>query len=161
VVFEWDGNERYRYAVRVSGPAGVLWEAADLPRRSLRYPDTAPPLAPGIPYTWELAAPGYPTQQTRFEILSDTEATRVNDVLLTLRQATADADRATATPVVMRTAVLFQEGLYAAAGRELESAIAKDQDEPTLRFLLAHVYAQIGLGGRAANAMDRARFLLR
>lgn len=63
VTFEWEGPEQIRYRLRVAGPQGVLWEPADLPRRPLPYPATAPALTPGVLYTWELEAPGQPAQR--------------------------------------------------------------------------------------------------
>ena len=43
VSFEWAGSDRLKYRVRLLGPQGaVMWEQADLTRRSLPYPTSAP-----------------------------------------------------------------------------------------------------------------------
>lgn len=55
VAFEWPGSDRLTYQVRLRGPQGaVVWERADLGRRPLAYPASAPKLTPGARYTWEL-----------------------------------------------------------------------------------------------------------
>ncbi len=159
LTFEWEGPEHLRYTVRVLGPDGVVWQQADLPRRPLRYPAGAPPLARGVKYAWELEAPGQPVQRTPFEIVSDEESRTIRQALAVLERDTRQGySRATVT--VMRAAFLFEGGLFAEARRELERAAAADPDEPTLRTMLGHVYDHTGLPGKAAQEFERAKALV-
>ncbi len=65
-VLEWTGSDRARYAVRVFGPQGPMWEQANLPQAPLPYPPNAPSLNPGVAYRWELETKDFPVQQGRF-----------------------------------------------------------------------------------------------
>src|SRR3990167_7303383 len=76
-VFEWEGSSRARYTLRVVGPGGVVWERSELPRAPLAYPATAPRLAPGVRYAWELEVRGHAVQRAELELLPDAEAQRV------------------------------------------------------------------------------------
>lgn len=149
--FEWDGGDRLRYAVRVVGPQGTVWQQRDLPRQPVGYPATAPPLTPGLTYHWELESPGHPVERSQFEVLSEANAARVHDALAALDHAEGYSP---GTLVVMRTALLFEEGLYDEARRQIEAAVEAQPDEPNLRLLQGHVYQRIGLNGKAADAFD-------
>ena len=156
--FEWTGPQAARYRVRLTGPAGVLWEQADLPRKAVAYPPTAPPLAPGTRYSWAVETPGQPVQEAPFEVLSAAEAARVQAALQDLGPS-AVAQYPASTVSLMRAGLLFQEGLYADARLELAAAIVAEPDEPTLRLLLAYVYDRVGLREQAAQEFDEAEFL--
>ena len=158
VTFEWSGSDRLRYSIRVRGPQGLLWEQAQLPRQPLNYPETAPTLRAGIQYSWELESKGYPRQQAQFQLLSGSEAARVQDAL-GLLQPDRLAGFPPNTVVLLRAGLLFREELYLAARRELLSGIAADPNEPTLHLLLGHVYDRIGLKELAAEAFEEARLL--
>lgn len=156
VVFEWEGSDGLSYTMRVLGHEGVLWEQKNVPRRAVSYPATATPLRPGVRYVWELEVPGQPVQRTQFEVLTDGETARVRTALGIVELATREGyPRATVT--VMRAALLSEEGLFTDARRELEAAVASNREEPTLRLLLGHVYDQIGLTEKAAEAFEQAR----
>lgn len=152
--FEWEGSDRLRYTVRVVGPQGTLWEQRDVPRQPIGYPATAPPLAPGAAYRWELEAPGHPAQRTQFEILGDADAARVRNALAALDRAEGYSP---GTLAVMRTALLFEEGLYNEARRQLDAALTAQPNEPNLRMLQGYVYQRIGLDAKAADAFDKAK----
>lgn len=156
--FEWDGNDRLQYRLRVWGPAGVVWERDGLPKQPVRYPETARPLEPGMLYTWRVEAPGYTTEPVRFEIVPEPEAARIRSRMELLRGADA-AVYPRNTVVLMRVAVLAGDGLYDAARRELEAAISADPGEAVLHTLLGYVYERMRLGVRAAHAFERARTL--
>ena len=156
MVFEWEGSDALTYTVRVLGPEGILWEQRNLPRRPVSYPATATPLRQGVRYQWELEAPGQPVERTQFEILKDGDTTRIRNALGVVERGTRDSyPRATVT--LMRAALLSEEGLFTEARRELEAAVAANREEPTLRLLLGHVYDQIGLTAKAADAFEQAR----
>jgi hypothetical protein len=158
VTFEWSGPPRTDYVVRLTGPQGLLWERAGIPRRPLPYPASAPPLAPGARYSWTLDAPGQSTQRADFEVVTEADAARVRAALTDLTPAALGGE--TGSPLALvRAGLLFQEGLYAEARRELMGAIAQDPDEPTIRQLLGHVYDRVGLVDLAAQEFDEAEFL--
>ncbi len=158
LVFEWDGPDHLRYGVKVVGPDGIVWTQTGLPRASLRYPTTAPPLAPGVRYTWELQVSGRSPQATSFEIVTDAEATRIRALLAGLDRTTQGYPRTTVA--VMQAALLYEEGLFAEARRALEEAAATDPREATVRFVLGHVYEHVGLSAKAAKAFDDANDLI-
>ena len=158
VVFEWSGSETLRYRVRVSGPQGLLWEQANLPRRLLTYPATAPALAPGVRYRWELEVAGQPAQRTEFEILAPAAAARARESVDLLTPASLPG-YSRSSVALMRAGFFFQEQLFADARRELMAAVAADPDEPTLHMLLGQVYDRIGLAELATRELVEARDL--
>lgn len=158
VTFEWAGSTTFRYRVRLAGPDGPVWEQADLPRRPLEYPAAAPPIIPGARYAWSLDVAGQPVQRAQFEVLAEAAAARVRAALAELAPASL-AGYPASTGVLLRAGLLFQEGLYADARRELLAGIAADPDEPTLRLLLGYVYDRVGLTELAAQEFDEAQYL--
>jgi hypothetical protein len=156
LVFDWLGSDRMRYRVRVVGAQGVVWEQAELERKPLRYPESAPPLTPGAKYLWELETKEHGVQVAPFEVASTAEAAAMRDSLGVLKSA---ATYPASTLVLMRAGLLFQERFYADARRELAAGIAAAPDEPTLHLLLGHVYDRIGLTQLAAQAFDEAESL--
>ncbi len=158
VTFEWSGSDTLRYKVRVLGPQGVLWEQANLPRKPVAYPASAPALEPGVRYSWQLETEGQPTQQAEFQILSADEAKRVRESLDILVPASLSGYPPSSI-ALMRAGYVLRDGLYTDARRELMTALAKDPDEPTLHLLLGQVYEQVGLGELARREFIEARDL--
>ena len=159
LTFEWSGSDRLKYRVRLLGPQGtVMWEQADLDRKPLAYPASAPALSPGVRYTWELETREHGVQRASFDVAQPADAARVKDALASLTPASAKG-YPPATLSLMRAGLLFQETLYADARRELVTAIAADPEEPTLHLLLGHIYDRTGLKGLAANEFDEAEAL--
>ena len=158
VTFEWSGSDALRYKVRVLGPQGMLWEQADLPRKPVPYPASAPALEPGVRYMWQLETAGQPVQQAEFEILPAAEAARVRDSLDMLVPASLPGYPPSSI-ALMRAGYELRDGLYADARRELLAALAGDPDEPTLHLLLGQVYDTIGLGELAQREFIEARDL--
>lgn len=158
VTFEWTGSDTLRYKIRVLGPQGIFWEQANLPRKPVTYPASAPALEPGVRYFWQLEAPGHPMQQAEFQILPPAEAQRVRESLDVLAPA-ALPGYTPSSIALMRAAYAMRDGLYADARRELLAAVAKDPDEPTLHLLLGQVYEQSGLGELAQREFIEARDL--
>jgi len=158
VTFEWSGSQTLRYKVRVLGPQGMLWEQANLPRRPIVYPASAPALEPGVRYLWQLETEGQPMQQAEFQILPAAEATRVRESLDILVPASLPGYPPSSV-ALMRAAYVLRDGLYADARRELLTAVAADPDEPTLHLLLGQVYDAIGLGELAQREFIEARDL--
>jgi len=158
VVFEWAGSDRLRYNVRLVGAQGVIWKRDDVERKPLTYPASAPTLAPGGRYVWELETKEHGVQAAQFEVASVTDAAAVTDSLAVLTPANAKG-YTPATLSLMRAGLLFQQRFYADARRELETGIVASPEEPTLYLLLGHVYDRIGLKQQAANAFDEAEAL--
>ena len=159
LTFEWAGSDRLKYRVRLLGAQGtVVWEQAELDRKPLTYPSSAPALSPGARYTWELETKEHPVQRAAFEVVQPADAARVKDALASLTPESAKG-YPPSTLSLMRAGFLAQETLYADARRELVTAIKKDPDEPTLHLLLGHVYDRTGLKGLAANEFDEAEAL--
>jgi hypothetical protein len=157
-LLEWGGSDRLRYTVRVFSLQGLVWEQANLPRTPLPYPASAPPLAPGVPYRWELEAKDFPIQQGQFTILPPAESTSIRENLAAL-QPVALPGYPKNTVILMRAGFLFEEGLYTEARKELQVAIGADPDEPSLHLMLGHVYERTGLTALAAEEFDEAEFL--
>jgi hypothetical protein len=156
VSFEWNGSDSLRYGIRVLSVQGVLWEQADLPRRPVAYPASAPALRPGVRYLWQLEAAGQPVQQTEFEMLAPGDVARVQDSLGILVPASLP-EYPPSSVAIMRAGYLLRDGLYADARRELLAALAKEPDEPTLHLLLGQVYETIGLTELAEREYVDAR----
>jgi hypothetical protein len=158
VTFEWTGSDTLRYKLRVLGPQGILWEQANLPRKPVVYPASAPVLEPGVRYFWQLETEGQPMQQAEFQILPAAEARRVRESLDVLVPASLPGYPPSSV-ALMRAGYVLRDGLYADARRELLTALAGDPDEPTLHLLLGQVYDTIGLGELAQREFIEARDL--
>jgi hypothetical protein len=158
VTFEWAGPPRPDYGVRLTGPQGLVWEKAGMPRRPLPYPSAAPPLLPGTRYSWTLDVPGQTAERAEFEVVAEPDAARIRAALADLASA-APAGGNGNPSALLRAGLFLREGLYADARRELTAAIAQDPDEPTLRQLLGYVYDRMGLIDLAAQEFEEAEFL--
>ena len=79
-----DRPDRARYAVRLFGPQGLVWEQPNLPQAPLPYPSNAPSLNPGVVYRWELETKDFPVQQGQFSVLSSTEIAGIRETLSAL-----------------------------------------------------------------------------
>lgn len=155
-VFEWEGCAGRACSIRVLEGSRTLWEQRELRTEAVSYPTAAPPLRPGLRYAWEIQAPGEPTQRTEFEVMSAPDVARVREALGAIDRL-AQGGYPPATITVMRAGVLVEEGLYADARRELEASEARNPDDPTVPYLLAHVYEHVGLTSKAREALRRAR----
>jgi len=158
VTFEWSGSDTLRYKIRVLGPQGIFWEQANLPRKPVVYPASAPALEPAVRYFWQLETEGQPVQQAEFQILPAVEAKRVRESLDILVAASLPGYPPSSV-ALMRAGYVLRDGLYADARRELLTALAGDPDEPTLHLLLGQVYDTIGLGELAQSEFMEARDL--
>ncbi|MGH7354814.1 MAG: hypothetical protein ACRELS_09605 [Candidatus Rokuibacteriota bacterium] len=156
LTIEWMGSDRLRYTVRVIGPQGSAWQQTDIERKPLAY--TGPALVAGAKYTLELETKEHGVLRQQFEVLGVDDARRVREGLAVLTPETARGYPAS-TLALMRAGLLFQEGLYADARRELVAGIAQYPDEATLHLLLGHVYDRTGLKQLAGNEFDEAESL--
>ena len=157
-VLEWTGSDRARYAVRVFGPQGLLWEQANLPQAPLPYPPNAPSLNPGVLYRWQLETKDFPVQQGQFSVLSSTEIAGIRGALSALEPGALPGYPKN-TVALMRAGFLFEQELYAEARKELLAALRADPDEPSLHVMLGHVYERTGLPALAGEEFDEAQYL--
>lgn len=159
LVFEWAGTSFQRATVRIAGPEGVILERRGLAGARFEYPPTAPPLARGVRYTFQLLVGAHPSQEAWFELLEPARAAAVRADLKTL-----EAEVATLSPnsaAVVRAGLLARAGLFHDARATLTRALVRDPDEPTLHLLLGNVYTAVGLSELAAHSYDEAQFLLK
>lgn len=153
-VFEWEDCDGRSCTIRLLGAdSRLLWEEKNLGGRSAVYPARLPALQGGARYIWELETVGLPPQRTGFDVMTDEEAGRVQKALTDL----ANAGYSPGTLAVVRGGLLFSEGLFADARRELEEAEQRRPDDPTYAFLLAHVYERVGLTAKARQKLARAQ----
>jgi hypothetical protein len=157
-VLEWTGSDRARYAVRLFGPKGLVWEQANLSRIPLPYPPSAPSLSPGVVYRWELETKDFPIQQGQFTMLSPAEIIGIRETLASLAPAALPGYPKN-TLTLMRAGFLFEKELYTEARKELLAALGADPDEPSLHLMLGHVYERTGLPALAGEEFDEAQYL--
>lgn len=158
LTFEWVGSRIARYTVRIVSPQGVVLEKKDLAGARFDYPPEAPPLAPGVRYTFQVLSGNLPTQEAWFEVLDATRARAIRRELTELEQAVPAVSPNTL--VTLRTAFLANNGLLHDARATLAAAVARDPDEPTFHLLLGNLYGKVGLPEQAAESHDEAAFLL-
>jgi hypothetical protein len=159
LIFEWYGVRRSDYTIRITGPSGVVFEQKDVSGVVFDYPPDAPRLAPGVRYTFQLLAAGYPPQEVWFELLDSSRAQAVRRNLRLVEQ-TLGPRLSPNSFVALRVGILAREGLIHDARRTLTAALARDPDEPTLHLLLGNLYLKTGLPDLAAASYGEARFLL-
>jgi hypothetical protein len=160
IVFEWTGPDTLYGLTLTSADGTILWSHADVRPGRFRYPDTAPPLRAGAKYSWTLGTDGrYPDQTVQFEIVGEAEAARVASLLAELEPGALNT-YPSPTVALLRSGVLFREGLHDAARRELQAAIERDSTDPALHHFLGHVLNEVGLSALAADAFSRAQALL-
>jgi len=157
-ILEWTGSDRARYAVRLFGPQGLVWEQPNLPQAPLPYPPNAPSLNPGVVYRWELETKDFPVQQGQFSVLPSTEIAGIRGALSAL-EPRALPGYPKNTVALMRAGYLFEQELYADARQELLAALRVDPGEPSLHVMLGHVYERTGLPALAGEEFDEAQYL--
>ena len=158
IIFEWAGDPRARYSIRVTGPRGLTWEVRETTLEPLPYPATAPRLEAGAEYEWEVNSQGQQPRIARFTVATADQSQRVEQALRTLRGA-ASAGYSSGTVPSLCAALLIDEGLFADARRELLAAIDARPTESAYHVLLADIYRRTGLDSEAAESTRRARLL--
>lgn len=159
LTFEWLGSRFSHYTVQIVGPKGVVLEKKNLMGGRFQYPADAPPLAPGVRYTIQVASGNHPAQQAWFEVLDPARAQAIRQDLKELEQAFGRTVSPN-TLAALRAGFLAKNGLVHDARLTLVAALAKDPDEPTLHLLLGNLYETAGLREQAAESFDESRFLM-
>lgn len=155
LALEWSGSQTTRYTARVVGPdRRVVWERQSLAMTPLPVTPGEVHLVPGR-YRWEVESAGQGVQSAPFEVATPEVSARARAMV----EAVNAARYPPATAALLRASSLMRERFHADARRELLAAIAAHPDEPTLRLLLADVYARTGLDNLAASELDRAEAL--
>lgn len=157
--FEWWGSRLSRYTIQIAGPSGVVLERAGVTGARLDYPADAPPLTPGVRYTFKVSTESQPPQEAWFEVLSPERTREVRASLAALEREVGTAAPSN-TLVALRAGFLAQQGFVHEARRAVLAALEKDRDEPTLHLLLGNLYSQSGLPEQAHQSFDEARFLM-
>jgi len=158
VIFEWAGDPRARYSIRVTGPRGLTWQAREKTLEPLQYPATAPRLDAGAEYEWEVSSQGQQSRTGWFRVATADQSQRVEQALQILKGA-ASAGYSSGTVPSLCAALLIDEGFFADARRELLAAIDARPTESAYHVLLADVYRRTGLDSEAADSTRRARLL--
>jgi hypothetical protein len=153
---QWMGMDQQTGTVRVFGPQGLIWTAENLALTQIKYPSSAPPLLPGIEYSWSLEKNGFPPEKTSFKLLSSEDALRIQERLASLQKTAA----ATSTTLaILKASFLISNELFHDTREILITALRTDPDEPTLHLLLGDIYDRTGLKNLAAEEYGEAEFL--
>lgn len=156
--FEWLGRRFSRYTVQIVTPTGAVIEKKDVTGARFDHPADAPPLSPGVRYTFRVLSASYPPQEAWFEVLDPNRAQAVRRDLMELEQSLGPG-ASLSTRVALQAGFLASRGLLHDARLALIAGLAKDPDEPTFHLLLGQIYEKVGLTQQAAEAFDEARFL--
>jgi hypothetical protein len=158
LVFEWQGYQFGRYALRVVGGSVVVLERVGVTGGRLAYPADAPALLPGTTYTLQLFSGQSRVDEVRFEVA---DRQRADD----LRRDLHDVDQALGPDVPPSSRAVTQAGVLASRGflhdarRVVVAALTTDADQPSLHALLGDLYARTGLPREADEAHEQARDL--
>jgi hypothetical protein len=157
--FEWQGYQFARYAIRVTGPSGIVLERPGLTAGRFAYPADAPGLVPGAAYTLELYSGQTRVDATRFEVA---DRQRADDVRRDLREVdqALGPDVPASSRAVVAAGFLASRGFLHDARAVVVAALAADSDQPSLHALLGDLYARTGLQREADEAHDQARLLV-
>ena len=161
--FAWrtlDGAARYRLIV--SGDDGEVWRA-EVQGTTLDYPTTAPALAPGVEYRWELSALSERgtllRDETVFRILPLDDATQVRAHLDHIEDAAGGGK--TEAGRFLAGSYLAGRGLYRDAQENFQALCALTPDAPGPHEALGNVYRAVGLTDLAAAEYQKAQVLAR
>jgi hypothetical protein len=155
-VLQWMGMDQQVGTVHVDGPDGVLWTADNVAVTQIKYPPTAPPLKPGVEYSWSLEKKGFPPEKTTFKVMGPDESKSIREKLSSLKQNTLISP---VTSAVLKAGLLMSNEFFYDARELLLDSLKADPEEPTLHFLLGEVYEKTGLQDLAAEEYDDADFL--
>ncbi|MSP41581.1 MAG: hypothetical protein EXR70_24110 [Deltaproteobacteria bacterium] len=154
--FQWMGMDQQPGSVKVFGPQGVIWSADNINLTKIAYPASAPRLQPEVEYSWVIEKKGFAVTRVPFKLLRSADADEVKNRLAELSSVSAASKT---TFAVLKANLLMSKELFHDAREVLSEAIAADNDEPTLHFVLAELYDKIGLKNLAGEEYNEAEFL--
>lgn len=137
---------------------GILWQQEVKDATSLDYPDDAPALESGSTYSWTLETtdplrfPPLRSPAAFFEVLSSSEK---KDLDVSLEQITRGENTGGAGYHILRASVFLDFGLIEDAIGETVKALEFRSEDPTLRSILARLYADTGRSVEALNQYNR------
>lgn len=157
--FRWSGaDEETELQLTVYGDASIVWQADVTGMTSVQYPEDAPPLQPGASYSWTvetadpLQSPPLRSATAFFGILYADESEELDGQLASLSIEEMPNE---ATYYLVRASLFYEYGLAYDAILATREAVAIDQDDATLRSILAHLYAEVGMTEEAFGEYNR------
>jgi hypothetical protein len=159
-VFRWKAEDpASELKLTVYGERQVLWQTDVQGVDTFTYPATAPPLKPGVSYSWTLetadplVSPPARTPAVYFELMAPTDARTLETDLSAL-----DANRpGPMTYHLTRASIFFDHGLVDDAITETESAVAGDPGNDSLHAILGRLYAEAGRSREAIDEMNKTQ----
>lgn len=139
---------------------GIHWQQKVKDAISLDYPDDAPALESGSTYSWTLETtdplrfPPLRSPAAFFEILSSSEKKKLDS---SLERITRGENTEGAAYHILRASLFLDFGLVEDAIGETVTAMEFRSEDPTLRSILARLYADTG---RRSEALDQYNRLL-
>jgi len=153
--FRWSSAQSgMDWTLRVYDADGEIW-AGEVHGESLRYPDDAPALAPGVRYSWAvesadpLQIPPLRSAAASFELLDPTQDEAVGSELESLPAG----DLSPSARAILEASVYYRHGLLDEAIARMERQ-ADDADD-ALRGILAQLYVEAGRVEDALIQMDQ------
>jgi len=142
----------------VYNESGVFWKRDVSGSITMKYPEDAPALEPGVSYSWTLETtdpltmPPLRSKAVFFEVLSSDGVKALDIALAGISQ---DAEPNASSYHLIRASLFFDEGLLEDAIAETEGALEADPTNDGLRSILARLYAEVGRPEAAMAEFDR------
>jgi len=136
---------------------GVQWQGEVGHGASFAYPAEAPPLLPGVRYSWTvettdpLLFPPLRSAASFFEVIGAAERGTLDAELA----AAGKQELSTAGRAALRAGVLFGHGLLDDAIEATQQALHANAGDADLRAILARLYIETGRSAEAAAEYDR------
>lgn len=138
------------------GKDGAVFETTVKNSTEFHYPSKAPPLDPGITYSWTVETadpfviPPLRSPAGFFEVLNEEENARVLTELSLI-----EGDEAASGRHLYRASVYYQHGMLDDAVDEASSALEEDPKNNDLRGILARLLSEAGRSSEAISEYDR------
>jgi len=146
-VFRWKApKDAGELALVVYHDGGELWRSTVEGATELRYPDDAPALEPGVPYSWTLEStdplrfPPLRAPASFFEVLSLESSAEVDRALAAMENSELSASGR----ALVQAGTFYDYELFADAIDATEVALEESGGEEELRAILANLYLETG-----------------
>jgi len=159
--FIWSASRSFSaYSIRIFNASGVIWQGSS-EGNELKYPESAPDLAPGEEYFWQVTGEDlldeYKSDVVTFSIL--TEQAQADVALAEQGLDDGTLDPAGSSYRLLKGSIYAKAGLLQDAIVEFKSLIELYPESPLGYELLAGVYAESGLSELAIATVQKARAL--